>query len=338
MQSLKRLAEWYLGVPPVAPGEGTTWQVGYGSPWPAWLPVLAAVFLPLAVMGLCLWQFVRDADRRPLSTRLIVLGLESAAVIVLTVGLLVLSNAAVIALGLGLGIYAIVRGVIDAAPLWPRLGALAGRLAGVVLLTALLLLIEPPLIRIMGLAILVFVYVLYRLDAGRVPMPVRLLMTGLRLAAIAVLFVFLSQLTLSIDRTGLPVVVVLIDDSASMKLEDQYPDEDVNSAAERLIADGRFTDPSRLNLAKTILLRDEGAFLKSLLNRHKLRVYRFAESTSPLGERTEYLRPEEIDELLPHVARLRPEGEQTRPGPAVRKVLGDLRGTPPAAIVVLSDG
>ncbi len=38
------------------------------------------------------------------------------------------------------------------------------------------------------------------------------------------------------------------------------------------------------------------------------------------------------------VKKLQPNGETTRLGTAVRSVLGDLRGTPPAAIVLLSDG
>ena len=38
------------------------------------------------------------------------------------------------------------------------------------------------------------------------------------------------------------------------------------------------------------------------------------------------------------IRELKPEGNQTRPGPAVRKVLDDFRGSPPAAIVLFSDG
>ena len=50
------------------------------------------------------------------------------------------------------------------------------------------------------------------------------------------------------------------------------------------------------------------------------------------------MRPDEIDELVPLLERLEPSGDQTRPGPSVRKVLDDLRGSPPSALILLSDG
>jgi hypothetical protein len=86
-----------------------------------------------------------------------------------------------------------------------------------------------------------------------------------------------------------------------------------------------------------LLAAREGWFLKRLLRDHKLRVYRFSESAAPLGAR-EFLATREIDALLPLLGDLSPDGSQTRPGPAVRKVLDDLRGSPPAAIVILTDG
>jgi hypothetical protein len=69
-------------------------------------------------------------------------------------------------------------------------------------------------------------------------------------------------------------------------------------------------------------------------------VYRFSENAVPLtaGGRDEFLQPAQIDDLLTVLAEIESTGEQTRPGPAVRRVLNDLRGTPPTAVVVLTDG
>lgn len=179
--------------------------------------------------------------------------------------------------------------------------------------------------------------VVYRRDAHSAPRIRRIAMVLLRVAAVAMVLLFLTGLTLTIDRTGLPVVVVMIDDSASMGLEDQYRDEDVEAAVRELLAVSDTQAPVRLNLAKGILAADDGSFLKQLVRNHKLRVYRFSETAVPVG-RAEYLRAKDVDELLANLNALEPTGENTRPGPAVRKVLEDLRGTPPTAIVLLTDG
>lgn len=193
------------------------------------------------------------------------------------------------------------------------------------------------LVLLLALAAAALVVSVYRRDARSVSTRGRIGLISLRLAAVLLLLLFLSELRLSIDRTGLPVVVVLIDDSASMQLEDRYPDENLSRAAQRLLASPQSAEPSRLNLARSVLTARDGRFLKQLVRRHKLRVYRFSETATPIGER-EYLTTDDIDELLPLLEKLAPEGAQTRPGPAVQKVLEDLRGTPPSAIVVLTDG
>ena len=45
-----------------------------------------------------------------------------------------------------------------------------------------------------------------------------------------------------------------------------------------------------------------------------------------------------LSEMSEGVRELQPRGESTRLGAALRRVLADLRGSPPAAVVLLSDG
>jgi hypothetical protein len=190
---------------------------------------------------------------------------------------------------------------------------------------------------LLAMAGIVYVAWVYHRDAKSLPRPVCGSLVMLRLSTIAVVLLFLTELALVIDRTGLPVVVVLIDDSASMGLEDRYPDKVLARQVEQLLKDGRFPEPKRINLLKSLLTRRDGDFLKRLVNRHKIRVYRFSEAARLIG-RGDYLNAEEIDALIPLLRELEADGEQTRPGPAVRQVLDDLRGTPPTAIVILTDG
>ncbi|MCA9070022.1 MAG: hypothetical protein KDA84_13915, partial [Planctomycetaceae bacterium] len=179
MLTFKRFLEWYLGVPPSDPGQGTAWNYLWRTPWPGGLPSWAVVLLFLALVGYVVFIYVKDAATLPWKTRL---------------------------------------GLVT-----------------------------------------------------------------LRLLAIAMVLFFLTELKLSVDRTGLPVVVVLWDDSESMNFEDQYRDEDSAAVAERILKSGRFTEPTRFNLGKGLLTQDNGAFLKELLDHHKLRIYRFSENTVPVS-------------------------------------------------------
>ncbi|MBW3541669.1 MAG: hypothetical protein KY476_15480 [Planctomycetes bacterium] len=200
--------------------------------------------------------------------------------------------------------------------------------------------LPPWLMLIVAAAAVLFVLWVYFRDARAVRLRTRLVLAGLRLAAIALVLFFLAELKLSVDRTGLPTIVVLIDDSESMKLADQYSGAAAQERLRELLAEARLKDATRLNLAKAVLVGDGGDFLKRLARRHKLRVYHFSETASPLivDGREVFLEPADIERLLPALRKLEPTGPQTRPGPAVRKVLDDLRGAPPSAIVILTDG
>ncbi len=189
---------------------------------------------------------------------------------------------------------------------------------------------------LVAVALVAGVVWVYTRDAGRTPVRRRVGLVVLRLLALLLVAVFLTRPRLSVERTGLPTVVVLVDDSASMQIEDRYPEKTAEAVAKAL-SEASLEQPTRLRLAQSILLRDDGAFPRRLLRDHKLRVYRFSDGVAPVG-RAEYVGEDSVDELLAAVRALEPQGLATRPATAVRRVLEDLRGTPPSAIVVLSDG
>src|SRR6185436_4312918 len=106
------------------------------------------------------------------------------------------------------------------------------------------------------------------------------------------LLFILSGAVLSVERTGLPFVVVLLDVSGSMATEDDIAKSEDRAAIESLLSSAGLERPSRLNLGKSLLLRDGGALLRRLIADHKLRVYTVAEAESMLGE-SAYLEPAE---------------------------------------------
>lgn len=181
----------------------------------------------------------------------------------------------------------------------------------------------------------VFVYSIYQREA--IAGWRRRVLVGLRLFVITGILLFLAELLLTIERTGLPYVVILLDTSASMGTPDQYPDSDHRSAQSQLLREAEFSEPTRLNLAKSILLRENGELLKRLVSRHKVRIYTFADTVHWLTGNDLFVE-EDVDAILPAIRELKASGRETRPAVALKGVINDLRGTPPASIIILSDG
>jgi len=159
--------------------------------------------------------------------------------------------------------------------------------------------------------------------------PFRVVLAQIRLLLVAIVLFMLAQYALSFQRTGLPYLVVLVDDSLSMTTVDRYEEALTKKLGPRAEAAG-FDELSRWNLLRTLLVEREGALSNALSDGYKLRLYYLA------GARAS--RSEGLEELLEEVKSEEAAGESTRLGTAVRTVLDDFRGTAPAAIVILSDG
>lgn len=238
------------------------------------------------------------------------------------------------------------------------------------------------LVAVGSVALLVLVAWVYRRDGEALRWRQRSSLIALRLAVFTMVVAMLTELSLTVERTGLPSIAVMIDTSASMSLQDQYPSGSQAAQLTKAITREPGRDGRRLGLAQEILTRNAGQFLTELERDHQVRLYRFAETAAPLevGDLDEAVRPVQSEpskeatssgepeestsgtgelmspaqkakqELPPKAARspleaavaeiksLRADGDQTRPAPAVKKVLGDLRGTPPAALILFTDG
>lgn len=197
-----------------------------------------------------------------------------------------------------------------------------------------------PAIGWLLLAGLVLVIVeVYRRDGRSLGIQQRAVLIGLRCLVLSLLLLLLAQVGVSVERTGLPLVEVLIDDSASMGLRDAYSaDEDRKFVATLMGSDfaSASADAERWELARRILSRDDGRWLRELQLRHKLRVERFSAEAVPIGD--DLVDDDSVRRLIADLERLLPTGDVTRPAVVVRQVLNQTRGTPPAAIVLLTDG
>lgn len=191
------------------------------------------------------------------------------------------------------------------------------------------------LVVIIAAAIVASIVWVYRRDARSVTLPWRIVLISLRLATIIFVLLILTELTLVVDRTGLPFIAVLIDDSASMGLDDQYTDPAEKSAVSTLLRDQPEERSTRLAIARELLTGSDAEFLRQLQAKHQVRLYRFAETASMIGGTDT---AESRLSLTDAVQKLTAGGSATSPAAAIRKVLHDFRGSLPSAIVILSDG
>ncbi len=120
-----------------------------------------------------------------------------------------------------------------------------------------------------------------------------------------------------------------------MQTTDRYVDPQLVSRINQQLAESGLSEATRLNLAKLLLTRDDGSFIKELSARYRLEVYYFdgAIERQPIATKAEQLN-QSLRDLSPSGA----TRNATRLGDAVRHVLDDYRSAPPAAILLLSDG
>lgn len=182
-------------------------------------------------------------------------------------------------------------------------------------------------VSVLAVVFLVGLWWAYRRDAALLKRWQVATLAGLRITAVLAAMAMWSQPTLWIAKTGLPAVAVLIDSSASMSFRDS------GSAA----TDSTDTGARRFDQVTELLLQQDAAWLRALSQGRPLRLYQFAGEAAPI-ELTELSTDADWKTLAETIRKLEPEGTETRPAEAVRQVLAELRGMPPAAMVIFTDG
>ena len=190
----------------------------------------------------------------------------------------------------------------------------------------------PPWVTLLLVTVaLVFVTAIYFRESRQASGRYRAMLAVMRLSLIALVLLMIAQFALSLQRTGLPYVAVLVDDSLSMTIVDRYEDSVRKVLQERIRhTAGASGELSRWNLAQTLLTEHDGALLAKIAESYKLRVY-FLTGVRPS-------RQADVAGIAAELRTMQPGGDSSRLGAAVRSVLDDLRGTAPAALVMLTDG
>ena len=190
---------------------------------------------------------------------------------------------------------------------------------------------------VIAAAIVVGVYARERGQAGRL---MRALLATIRMALVGLVVFMMYGWMLHRHRTDLPDIVILVDDSQSMATADHYEDRQLRSAlADRLRRAG-LDGLNRLNLAKLLLVENDGALLRELEKRYHVKLYRIgaaARAEAP-GDRDGASDADESGRLMAAVRSIEAREPASRLGNGIRDVLEAQRGRPTAALVLLSDG
>ena len=198
--------------------------------------------------------------------------------------------------------------------------------------------IEAWMLFSVGLALVFWVVYQYRREqttSGR-----RILLAVMRclLFAVVVGVLCAPSLVLQRNRVEGSRVALLLDTSLSMNEKDTYEDEGLMASLMRgagLSSEDELESLSRLDLARALLVRNDGAALRELSGKHGIEVLAFDDNVTSVGLATETL---ELDSLIPSLKRLEARGVATDVPSAIKRVLAGAHGRRLAAIVMLTDG
>lgn len=163
----------------------------------------------------------------------------------------------------------------------------------------------------------------------------RLGLAAIRVSLLLITMFLIAEAVLVVERVDLPYLVIMADDSASMAREDQYADTELGDRARELAELTEQPDASRFALVRSWLSRNDSSMLRALQEQHRIRLYLVAGSARDLASIDA---PDDLESALSAIHEVQPVGEQSLLGTGVRQVLTELRGAPPTAIVILTDG
>jgi hypothetical protein len=155
------------------------------------------------------------------------------------------------------------------------------------------------------------------------------ILVGLRLASLLLILGLLTLPAIAVRKVGLPILPILIDTSGSISIVDV--DANILGSSASPVAGGS-TKPiviSRLAAAQKAITGDDSQLLRRLGESFDVRLFEFSAEAKRLGTR---------DDQRQKVDQLQPEGLVSRMGPAVVGLLEELRGSPVAGVIVLTDG
>lgn len=179
---------------------------------------------------------------------------------------------------------------------------------------------------------------LYRRQAEHLAPRQRWTLLGLRGLTLTAILVMLTQVVLVQQRVGLPALWVVLDDSASMSTDDSLEQKNIGAAKKEPASR---SSTARYELAKSLLLQQDARRWREWEERYRVEVFLLSETLRPLDAAAPAEggnRPQALEQAASLLRASQPTGKESLLGTGLLELLEARRGTPPAAIVLLSDG
>ncbi len=182
-----------------------------------------------------------------------------------------------------------------------------------------------------------FLVLLYRRQAAQLRPGRRWALIGLHGLSLMAILAMLTQAVLVEQRVGLPALWIVIDDSGSMGTDDSA-DQDKRATKANQNAEKK-TNATRFELAKSLLLEHDARRWREWNERYRVEVFLLSEKLQRLDSATAADADTKSFEQENRLLRShQPLGKETLLGSGLLELLETRRGTPPAAIVLMSDG
>jgi hypothetical protein len=197
-----------------------------------------------------------------------------------------------------------------------------------------------------ALALVYGVFFLYRRERTDCPAIARIFLGLVRaLVLLLLLLVFLGPALSIVERKTLrPNVVVMLDESLSMSIRDDYQDGAVAARVKALNPDTPAGDINRGDIVNALLREDNRRFLNGIETKGRLKLLSFADTVRNLTPAAPAA-PPDADPDAPaapdpsrEIPALKPAGPASNMARAIREALRIVAGQPVAALVVVSDG
>jgi von Willebrand factor type A domain len=153
---------------------------------------------------------------------------------------------------------------------------------------------------------------------------------GLRLLAIATLGFMLQGWMHQQHKTDLPELIIAFDVSHSMNTVDSLSEMPNKEEWLARLKSNTLTEPTRLNLAKLLLLENQQELLDALTSRFRVRLVAMGEQTKPITQSQA--------ELSTAIRHLQATDNASKLGQSLREILETQRGRSTAAILLFTDG
>lgn len=170
----------------------------------------------------------------------------------------------------------------------------------------------------------------YLCQRGPTRRRVRLLLAALRISLLGLLLFMMYGWMIHPQRTDQPDLVIAVDVSESMSVQDEYRSPNLQAHVDRRIRDANLTSPTRLNLGKSLLLDSEHGWLRALENRYHLKPFFVGNDAQRQSD--------DLDALALDLPQRDATDGASRLGINLLQILQAQRGRPTAAIIVLTDG